>query len=75
MSTLLNAKQVAAQIGRNENYITAMKRAGYELPYPGRTTLEHILAWLAHNRATFIASHYLMAGWQALPKLPAPPQA
>ena len=45
--TLLNCGQLAEAMGRNPYYVTAMKSAGYQMPYPGRTTLSHALAWLA----------------------------
>jgi hypothetical protein len=60
MSTLklINKKQLAEAMGRTPAYVTAMIRAGYEMPYPGRTTLRHALAWLAENQ-DFIAAYWL----------------
>lgn len=46
---LLKCKELAEQLGRGAGYITAMRRAGYVLLIPGRTTLKHAMAWLAAN--------------------------
>lgn len=46
MTALLNCKQLAEQLGRSPAYVTAMQLAGYRLPYAGRTTRKHALAWL-----------------------------
>lgn len=49
MKELINCKQLATFLGRSQNYVTAMRRAGYKLPYPGRTTTDHALLWLMAN--------------------------
>lgn len=58
--TLLSRKQLAAQLGRSPAYVTAMQLAGYKLPYAGRTTRKHALAWLAAH-ADFRPTAYLQA--------------
>jgi hypothetical protein len=65
---LLNGKQLAKALGRTENFVTAMKRAGYRLQYPGlsKTTLGHALAALTDDQ--FVANDYLLKGWERLPK-------
>lgn len=68
-STLLNGARLAERLGRAPAYVTAMRRAGYKFPYPGRTTLAHALAWL-RACPEFVASHYLSKEWERLPKLP-----
>lgn len=69
---LLNGNGLADAMGRGRNYVTAMRRAGYQFQYPGRTTLRHALAWL-ENRPHFVADHYLRTGWERLPKCQAEP--
>lgn len=70
---LLNAKQLAAKLGRAENYVLAMRRAGYKFQYPGlgKTTARHAL--LALKSEDFVAYDYLKAGWERLPKYLAAP--
>jgi len=46
---LLNCGQLAEAMGRNPYYVTAMKSAGYRMPYPGRTTFSHALRWLGEH--------------------------
>lgn len=65
---LFNSKQLAKSLGRTENFVTAMKRAGYKFRYPalGKTTLGHALDSLTNE--DFVANHYLTTGWERLPK-------
>lgn len=65
---LLNGKQLAAALGRTDNFATAMKQAGYRFQYPGcgKTSLRHALEAL--NNEDFVANHYLTPGWELLPK-------
>ncbi|HEY2711087.1 MAG TPA: hypothetical protein VGI60_01125 [Chthoniobacterales bacterium] len=44
--TLLNCRQLAAEIGHGPHYISAMKAAGYIMRYATRDTLANVLAWL-----------------------------
>ena len=59
---LINCKQLAARMGRNAGYVSAMKGAGYDLPYPGRTTLSHALNWLGDHPDFRTTSVY--PGWR-----------
>jgi hypothetical protein len=59
---ILNAKEVAASIGKNPQFVTAMKRAGYRFRYGRLTTRKHALEWLEANPG-FIPSHYLAPYW------------
>ena len=66
----LNAKQLAAELGRSRSYITAMKRAGYVFEFGTTTTYSHACIWLKKNGNQFRASHYLAKGADTrLPKL------
>lgn len=55
---LLNCAKLAEILGRGEAYVTAMKRAGYRMLYPGRTTRTHALKWLAAN-PDFVARRWM----------------
>jgi hypothetical protein len=55
---ILNAKRLAESLGRHQQFVTAMKRAGYAFKYGRMTTREHALEWLANN-TDFIATHFL----------------
>lgn len=68
---LINCAQLAAHLGKPHTFVTAMRRAGYQLEYEaaGRTTLSHALAALK-RAPEFVAHHYLATkGWERLPKL------
>jgi len=43
---VLNAKGLARSLGRHQQFVTAMKRAGYTFRYGSLTTQEHALEWL-----------------------------
>lgn len=45
---LLSGKELAAALGRERTYISAMKRAGFAMP-GGRATLAEARAWLERN--------------------------
>ena len=44
---LYNALELAAELGRSEFYIYAMKKSGYAMLYGTQTTRRHALDWLA----------------------------
>ena len=66
---LLNAKELGESMGKNGQYVTAMKHAGYVFQYGRMTTRKHALEWLADNPA-FVASHYLAPFWKASAAMP-----
>ena len=43
---LLNKSQLAARLGRSNSYVSAMCRAGFQVPC-GRTTLKAAMDWMA----------------------------
>jgi hypothetical protein len=45
---LLTGKQLAAALGRERTYISAMKRRGFEMP-GGLATVAEAREWLARN--------------------------
>jgi len=46
---LLNARELAEELGRSAFYVSAMKKAGYVMQYGTKTTHDHALAWLEAN--------------------------
>lgn len=46
---LLNCSEIATALGRNRSYISAMKRAGYQMEYGTKDTLKNALQWLSAN--------------------------
>jgi len=47
--TLLNGKALAAALGVDRGYITAMRAHGFTFDRGGRTTVQLAHAWLAQN--------------------------
>lgn len=47
--TLLNGKALAAALGVDRGYITAMRAHGFTFERGGRTTVQLAHAWLAQN--------------------------
>jgi len=45
---LLNKSQLAERLGRSNGYVSAMCRAGFQVPC-GRTTLKAAMDWMAAN--------------------------
>jgi len=45
---LLSKSQLAERLGRSNSYVSAMVRAGFQVPC-GRTTLRAALDWMAAN--------------------------
>lgn len=45
---LLSGKELAAALNRGRNYISAMRRRGFQMP-GGRATLRDALQWLVRN--------------------------
>ncbi|MFN2507312.1 MAG: hypothetical protein ABR589_00885 [Chthoniobacterales bacterium] len=45
----VNAKTLAAQMGRSPGYVAAMKSAGYTFTHGTRTLLSDALRWLAEH--------------------------
>ncbi len=57
----LNGTELAAALGRERMYVTAMKAAGYRMEFGTRSTKAHAEAWLrAHpgfNSTDYFARH------------------
>lgn len=68
LDALRNGKELAHGLGRAENYVLGMRRAGYKFQYPGlnKTTLRHALVALLNE--DFVSHDYLKKGWKRLPK-------
>lgn len=58
MISLLNKSQLAAQMGRDPTYVSAMCRMGYAMQYGTKTTLRHALNWLMANPDFRVSSAY-----------------
>ncbi len=46
----VNAKTLAARLGRSPGYVAAMKAAGYQFTHGTRTLVSDALNWLAEHR-------------------------
>jgi len=47
---LLNLRRLAQRLDVSYDYVKDMRRAGFELPYGGMTTITHALNWINTNR-------------------------
>lgn len=75
LDALRNCKQLAHGLRRCGSFVTAMRRAGYKLQFPGlnKTTLRHALVALGNE--DFVAWDYLKPGWARQPKCLAAPES
>lgn len=58
MSTLLNATQLAARMGKSTGYVSAMKAAGYVFQFGNQTTFRHAMNWRRLNPAFRSTAYY-----------------
>jgi len=56
-------------MGVNRNFITAMKRAGYQFTHGHQTTLNSAMEWRAEFTGEFSSHAHTHEGWETLPKL------
>ncbi len=60
LSALLTTSELALALGRSDTYVLALKRAGYVFQYADRTTVDHVLDWLAVH-PEFRSTNYIRA--------------